>query len=566
MTLIERVYNYAYDIIEGEINACKKHIQACQRFIDDINNVENEDYAYYFDVNELEDFYEWSKLFKHTKGILAGKYVELTDFQLFIVANIFCWKDKATGNKRFRYIYIQLARKNAKSQLLALIASYIAFLSDEQEEVYIGATIREQSQIVYNEIKSQIQAAPIVKGKYKDSYGKITHLKSGSVIQPLSKDSGRTGDGLNPSCAIIDEYHAHKTDEIYEVMKSGMVARKQPLMVIITTAGLDLSYPCYKEYQYVSKILDPESVVANDNYFALICELDEEDDIKDESNWIKANPIVATYDEGLKSIRSDLQTALDVPEKMTKFLTKNMNIWVQSTQGGYMDFSKWNKCGTEELPDLTGKEVYIGCDLSSTLDLTSVSFIVPHDGEFIVLSHSFLPQERMREKIKMDKVPYDLWEREGWLTLTNGEIVDYNFVEKFIVDQVEKYQWKPLSFCYDEWNATDLTIRMQQRGYITVKVVQGMKTLAPPTKKFRDLVYEGKIIHNNNPVLNWAMGNAITKLDHNANFMLDKSKSTQRIDPVASIMTSFSQAQGHYNNGLGEFLELTDETLDNLGW
>lgn len=566
MTLIERVYNYAYDIIEGEIKACKKHIQACQRFIDDINNVENEDYAYYFDVNELEDFYEWSKMFKHTKGVLAGEYIELTDFQLFLAANIFCWKDKSTSYRRFRYVYVQLARKNAKSQLLALIASYTAFLSDEQEEVYIGATNREQSQIVYNEIKSQIQAAPIVKGKYKDSYGKITHLKSGSVIQPLSKEARRSADGKNVSLSIIDEFHQHPTDEIYESMKSGMVARKQPLIVIITTAGLDLSYPCYREYQYVSKILDPESVVANDNYFALICELDEEDDIKDESNWIKANPIVATYDEGLKSIRSDLQTALDVPEKMTKFLTKNMNIWVQSTQGGYMDLSKWNKCGTEEIPDLTGKEVYIGCDLSSTLDLTSVSFIVLHDGKFIVLSHSFLPQERMSEKIKLDKVPYDLWEREGWLTLTNGEIVDYNFVEKFIVDQVEKYAWKPLSFCYDEWNATDLTIRMQQRGYITVKVVQGMKTLAPPTKKFRDLVYEGKIIHNNNPVLNWSMGNAITKLDHNANFMLDKSKSTQRIDPVASIMTSFSQAQGHYNSGLSEFLELTDETLDNLGW
>lgn len=212
MTLAERLLNYAYSIVDGEIIASKKHKQACQRFLDDLDKIPNDEYPYYFDGVLLEDFYEWTSMFKHTKGILANQHIELTDFQLFLVANIFCWKQKSNGFRRFSYI--QLARKNAKSQLLALIASYMAFLSDEQEEIYIGATNREQSGIVNDEIKSQIAVVDVLKGKYKDSYGKITHIKSGSIIQPLSKEAKRTGDGKNPSVAIIDEYHAHPTDEI----------------------------------------------------------------------------------------------------------------------------------------------------------------------------------------------------------------------------------------------------------------------------------------------------------------------------------------------------------------
>ena len=232
-------------MLDGKIIVCKKHKQAVKRFVNDLNQVENEDYSYYFDGNTLIDFYEWCKLFKHTKGVLANQPIELTDFQLFIVANIFCWKKKSNDLRRFRYVYIQLARKNAKSQLLSLISSYIAFLSDEQEEIYICGNSREQSKIVYDEILSQIKGAELFKGKYKDSYGKITHVRSGSIIQPLSKEARRSGDGKNVSLAVIDEFHSHITDEIYEVMKSGMVARKQPLMVIISTAGFDLSSPCY---------------------------------------------------------------------------------------------------------------------------------------------------------------------------------------------------------------------------------------------------------------------------------------------------------------------------------
>ena len=204
-SLFDTIYNYSIDVIEGNIVACKKHIQVCQRFINDLNKVKNTDYEYYFDIDELYKFYKWSNMFKHRAGVLKGQRIDLVADQLFIVGNIFCWKNKKTHLRRFRKVYIQLARKNAKSQLLSVIASYEAFLSDEQAEVYLAGWDKEQSSIVYREIKFQLESVELLKGKYSASYGKITHLKSGSFIKPLSREARNTGDGTNPSLGIVDE-------------------------------------------------------------------------------------------------------------------------------------------------------------------------------------------------------------------------------------------------------------------------------------------------------------------------------------------------------------------------
>ncbi len=277
---------------------------------------------------------------------------------------------------------------------MGVIASYECFLSEEQAEVYLAGWDKEQSSIVYREIKYQIESAELLKAKYTDSYGRITHLKSGSFIKPLSREAKNTGDGTNPSLGIVDEYHAHKTSEIYDVILSGMVAREQPLMVIITTAGFDLSRPCFKEYQYVSKILDSNNSVENEEYFVIVCELEPEDDIKDESNWIKANPIVATYENGLNYLRGELKAALDAPEKMRNFLTKNMDKWVDMKENGYMNMIKWSEA--EEvftLEKFIGMDCVMGMDLSTKLDLTSIAFEFCIDGIYYTYQHSFMPQE-----------------------------------------------------------------------------------------------------------------------------------------------------------------------------
>jgi phage terminase large subunit-like protein len=541
--LIERIVQYAEDIVDGRLTACRKHKLACQRFLDDIQRISSSDFPYEFDTDELYRFYRWSRMFKHSKGVLAGQPIELTDFQLFATGNIFCWKRKDSGLRRFRKAYIQIGRKNAKSQLLALIASYEAFLSPEQSEVYIAGWGREQSSIVYNEILTQIRGVELLKGKFTDSYGRIRHIKSGSVIQPLSKESRKTGDGKNPSLAVIDEYHVHETSEIYDVLVSGMVARANPLIVIITTAGFDMAKPCFTEYLYVSDLIDPNSPKTNEEYFVLICELDKDDDIKDERNWIKANPIVATYEEGMNFLRGELHAALDVPEKMRNFLTKNMNLWVDQKDNGYMPMDAWRACGVDEPPDLKVRDCYLGVDLSSKIDLTSISGEIPlGDGRVYVWSHSFMPEDTLAAKRKTDKVPYDLWVKQGWITVTPGSVVDYRFIQAHIKKLEAENLWRFKEICYDPYNATQFAQEMESDGYTMVEIRQGVKTLSEPSKNLRELVLAGKLIHDNNPVLTWAVGNAVTRQDHNENIQLDKDKSTERIDPIAALVNAHVRA------------------------
>lgn len=561
MRVLERVFAYCDEILKGCIKAGKKHIWAVKRFLKDYDDcINNPNSLFYFDEEEGEDFYWWAYEFEHVEGVLAGQNVELTDFQLFIGVNIFCFKKKSNKARRFRKVYIQLARKNAKSQFLAFIASYIAFLGDEKQRAYIAGWQKDQSDEVYAAVRDGIASSGLLEDKWKEAYGKIEIYKNGSIIVPLSRETRKTGDGKNPSVGIVDEYHIHETSEIYDVLQSGMVARKEPLMVVITTAGFDLSRPCYIEYEYVSRILDPDDDIENDDYFAIICELDEGDDIKDESNWIKANPIVATYPEGLESIRSDLKVALDVPEKMRAFLTKTMNIWVDQKEGGYMSTSKWKACEVDEF-DTTGYDVYFGVDLSKRIDLSAVGQVFPTDYGYHIEQHSFMPEEALAERRVKDKVPYDLWIDEGWLSVTPGAVIDYSFIEQWIVDKVEEKGWNPIMLCYDPWGATQFAQNMKEKGYTVVEIRQGYATLSEPTKDFREAVYSGRITHLKDKVLNWAMGNTVTEIDSNENIRLSKKKSRERIDPAAAVINAFVQARfAEFVSGEGNisFISIND--------
>lgn len=563
--VLDRVFAYCDDILSGEIKASIKHKWAVKRFLKDYEECQNDDSPFYFEEVEGEDFYWFSREFKHVEGVLAGENVELTDFQLFISVNIFCFKKRKNGARRFRKIYIQLARKNAKSQFLAIIGAYVAFLGDEKQRIYIAGWQKDQSDEVYVAVRDGISSSELLEGKWKEAYGKIEIFKNASVVVPLSRETRKTGDGKNPSVGIVDEYHIHETSEIYDVLQSGMVARKEPLMFVITTAGFDLSRPCYREYEYVSRILDPDDDTENDDYFAIICELDPGDDIKDESNWIKANPIVATYEEGLESIRSDLKTALDVPEKMRAFLTKTMNIWVDMKVGGYIPASKW-KSGEIDSFEMTGRDVYIGVDLSKKIDLTSVGYVFPTEYGHHVGQHSFMPEEALVERRAKDKVPYDLWVEEGWMDVTPGAVVDYSFVEQWIMDFINDYELNVILFCYDPYGATQFAQNMANYGLTIVEIRQGFPTLSEPTKEFRDNVYQNnehqkKITHVGDKVLSWAVGNAIAEMAANESIKLSKAKSRERIDPIAAVINAFVQARfAETNNGDGNinFISVND--------
>lgn len=554
--LKEFLIEWCKEAIENKRIAGEKQKWACERFLKDLARENTEEFPYIFDEDKALRFLEWMTLFKHTKGKLAGEHLNPAPIQIFNWSNIYGWVHRDTGYRRFTKSYYQVARKNAKTQDNACLCSYEASAFGEMDsEVYIGATKKDQSDIMYKEVKKQIQSS-VVANKFKIARTEITHKLSDSTIKSLSKDSGKTGDGFNPQFAAIDEYHAHPTDEILEVLESGMGARSQPLVSIITTAGFNLNNPCYSvEYDYVNKLLDPNNPIENNFYFAMVCELDKDDDIKDETLWIKANPILATYSEGINYLRRRLQEALDAPEKMTKFLTKNMNIWVDAPENKYLDMSKWALCENTGDVDLKNKACFIGVDLSRKIDLTAVSSVfILGNGKYFVKSMGFMPEETVQKRMSTDKVNYRQWVDDGYITTTPGEVVDYSFIEKYVEDLKEKYDIQEI--CYDPYNATQWSQNMEKLGYVMVEVRQGMLTLAEPTKTFRENVYEKKIIHDGNKALTWCFGNAVTMSDAQDNIKLDKKKSTDRIDMAAATIFAFTRAMysDEINYDLNEYI------------
>lgn len=567
--------DYSNDVIDGKVIACQKHKWACGRFLRDIEREGTDDFPYLFDEEKAMRFLKWMTLFRHTKGVLKGQRINPHEIQIFVFGNIYGWIHRDTGYRRFKKAYWQVGRKNAKSQSLACVASYEAMaFGENMSEVYIGATKTEQARIVWNETEAMLAGCRELRGKYSVKYGAIHHTKSRSIIRPLSKEDRKTGDGLNPQCGIIDEYHAHDTDEIMNILDSGMIARAEPLLMMITTAGSNLNNPCFRnEYQYVERLLNPHDQAENETYFALVNELDKDedgnliDDVKDEKAWLKANPIAASYSEGVENIRAKLQIALEIPEKMDDFLTKNMNIWVNRRAQGYIQPDKWAACeaGEKEQPDIAGLEAYVGVDLSATTDLTSVSLEVPlPDGRAAVFSHSFIPEDKLEEREKTDKMPFRQWERAGWITVTPGAVVDYTFVAAYIQRIEEKFGVSVREICYDKYNARHLMQEMEQEGFVVVEIPQSIRHLTEPTKKFREKVLAQKIVHDGNPVLNWAVGNAVTKMDAQENIMIDKSKSIDRIDPLAALINAHARAMfaGCDSVDVSEFTD--DDFLDKL--
>jgi phage terminase large subunit-like protein len=575
MTVKNRLIRYATDCISGKIISCKKHKQACSRFLRDVKREESGEASFYWDDQEAQKIIKWFSLLRHSKGVLAGKPIKLTDWQQFHLCQLYGWRRKEDGYKRFKKSFIEVARKNAKSQEEAGVALYeISVQATKNKEVYEYYTAgvkRDQSKIVFEEAKLMLNGSPLRK-KFKLTNNAITHVKTGSYIKALSKEDGKTGDGTNPAGLIVDEYHQHKTTEFLDLGLGSNT--KESLLMIITTAGMDLTYPCYtQEYDYCSKVLDSNIDVENDTYLIDIMEIDSGDDISDEENWKKANPIRMSYPAGREKIRGDYEIAKVIPEKMIAFLTKMLNMWVQQKENGYMNMEKWKKCEVKKLPiDIKGKPVYVGFDMSSKIDLTSVAFVIPYRNgkldqtgreitEYIVLSHSFIPnQEKLMERVFKDKVPYDAWEREGFITVTNSEIVDQNVVMDYVLNFCKENELDIQTLCFDPANASKIMIDLSNEGYIVEEVYQSHKSLNEATEGFREEVYMGTVCYLYNPVLNYSMSNAVIR-KNNGLIKIDKDATSKKIDPVDATLCGYKLARYHEFNNIRQ--EALDEFLAN---
>ncbi len=580
MTIKEELIQYANDCIDNKIISGQKHKWACLRFLEDLKkselNILKEPFDYYWNEYEAAKIVKWFSYLKHSKGILAGQFIALNIWQKFDLCQVYGWRNKTTDVKRFTKSFIEVARKNAKSQEEAGVILYeMATQSTKNKEIYecyCAGVKREQSEIIFKECINLLRGSPL-RNKFNITKKIIEHKKTGSFLRALNKEDGQKGDGTNPAILVLDEYHQHKTTEFYDL---GLGANtKESVLMIITTAGMDLTFPCFtQEYQYCSKILNPNIDVFNENYFVDICEIDDDDDIEDEKNWNKANPIRMTYEDGIKKIRAEYKIAKEIPEKMPAFLTKCLNKWVQAKENGYMDMSKWKKCEVEKIPyELKNRPVYVGFDMSAKIDLTSVAFIIPilsneidktgkRIVKYVCFSHSFIPnKEKLRERILKDKVPYDAWKRLGYLTITNTEIVDQQQVIEYVLEICEKNKWKINTLCFDPANASKMMIDLSNEGFIVEEVYQSHKSLNESTAGFREQVYSKNVIYTNNPLLNFSMSNAIIKTN-NGLIKIDKDASVKRIDPVDAMLCAFKLALYH------EFYNETDvdEWLESDEW
>lgn len=519
---------YAEQVRSGEILVCEYVRLAVERYYADLDRAL--DMGRYFDKKAAMRAIHFIEKLKHTKGEWAGQRFRLEPWQQFVLWNIFGWKN-ADGTRRFRYAYIEIARKNGKTALSAGIGLYMLFADGESRpEVYSAATVKDQAKICFSDAVEIVKATDLK--NYLTPYrNSIVYDLKGGMMKPLSSDYG-THDGLNPNCGIIDEFHAHKDSGMFDVIKSAFGARRQPLMFIITTAGFDKSGVCYAYRENVIKVL--RGVNEDDSLFGIIYTLDDKSEWDDPKMWIKANPnlgvsLSADY------LADQVKDAKNRPEAVRNVMTKNVDLWVDAERTWILD-DAWQKCiGTTDPADLKGCACWGGLDLSNVSDITAYVLLFHENDRFQLLPHFWIPEEKMLEKIRKENINYDKWVAEGYVTVTPGNVIDYDFVKADILRIVADYDLR--TSAYDRWNSSQTIIDLQNEGMECNPFGQGYGSMSAPTKEFEKLVLTGKIEHFGNPVLRWMLASTLVKTDPAGNIKPDKEKSTQKIDGiVASIM------------------------------
>lgn len=525
---------YIDSVLRNKIPVCKKAKQAVQRHVDDMKRAESGSFPYVFDHNKAQKAILFFSQLVHTKGKLAGEKLKCEPWQQFIIASLYGWRRRDNNKRRFRRAYIQVARKNGKSFIAAGVALY-DLMTEPGAEVVSAATKKEQARIVFEDAKKTVQYSPDFK-KYIKPLAHSLICGDGSM-KPLASDSN-TLDGLNPSCAIIDEYHAHKTDELLAVIETGMRARQQPLMFIITTAGNDKNVPCYEEYEKVGKMLSGAKGYENDEYFAIVYEIDKGDDWKSEKNWYKANPNLGISVE-IDSMRLAFRNALQKTTDETAFRTKNLNEWLNVAEVWIND-RQWSKCLKRfSEKSLEGLRCWGGIDLSKRLDFTALTwyFALPN-GKRYAKHYFFIPEGQIDAKMRQDSYLIRTWIKQGYIIATPGETQDFTFMLNIIREDAKKYDIQEIA--YDR-NLAEYLIQDLDAEFTCVEFSQSIVGMSEPSKAWEQAITEGKII-DNNPVMAWMVSCATVKPDANGNIKPikpDVSKTSKRIDGViTSIMAN----------------------------
>lgn len=485
----------------------------------------------------------FERFLKHHKGEWAGRPFVLAEWQKeHVLRPLFGWR-RADGTRRFRTAYIEIPRKNGKTEVAAGIALYLTIADGEAgAEVYSSATKKDQARIMFDAAKAMLGRSPDLRRVARAWKHNIHVQDTGSKFEPLGKDSD-TMDGLNPHGNLIDELHAHKDRGVYDVLVTAMQARRQPLTVMITTAGVYRPESIgWQQHDYATKVLDGS--IEDDEFFAFIAAADEGDDWQAEETWRKANPNLDVSVK-LDGIRALAHKAKHQPSFQNTFRRLHLNQWTEQTER-WIDMDRWSACaGPVDEAELLGLPCFAGLDLSSTTDLSAFVLAFPdEDGGYRLLPRFWLPGDDVLERERRDSVPYSRWAREGWLTLTDGNVIDYASVRAAVRTDAERYGLQEVAF--DPWNATQLATQlMEDDGVPMVQMRQGFRSMNEPSKEFERLMVSAKLAHGGHPLLHWMAGNVTLRRDPADNIKPDKAKSTGRIDGIVATIMAIGRATLH---------------------
>lgn len=551
LSFADRATQYARAVVAGNIPACKWHRLACARHLKDLDRVGGDGFPYAFNPELIdtdgiayrpaERVCRFAGLMPHIKGDWAGRgeLLVLEEWEVFVLASIFGWVHVTTSKRRFRVGDLFVPRKNSKSTLAAVIGNFMLAVDGEfGAEVYSGATSQDQAMEVFRPALLMAKATPI----YRQKYGVVANASNLAVIDKNAKFEpviGKPGDGASPSCAIVDEYHEHKTSELYDTMQTGMGARSQPLMLVITTAGSDISGPCYLHQAELQKIL--EGTIENDQRFGIIFGIDEGDDWTSEDALIKANPNygISVDADFLKAQQRD---AMADPRKQNTFKTKHLNVWVAAASP-WLNLYNLQLAGdaTLTLDAFKGEECTVGLDLASKQDIASAVFEFRRsiDGEdhYYTVSKNYVPQAAVD---KPENAHYQAWVNAGHLNVTPGNMIDLEQIQDDLFAASEIVIIREVA--KDPWGGQQLGANLANEGFTVVDIPQQVRYLSEPMKDLQALVDAGRFHHDDNHCTVWQFSNVEVAPDRNENIFPRKLRAQNKIDAAVATIVAHNRA------------------------
>lgn len=536
---VEAGWDYAEKVLDGYIPAAEPLKRACQRAFDMLAMVDAAEY--YYDYKAAQRVVDFFGYLRHLKGPLAGQPLHLADWQLFVVSQVYGWK-RSDGRRLFRTVYIEVPRKSGKSTFLSGLGLYHLVADGEAgAEVYSAATTRDQARIVFGDASQMVRKSPQLSKRLEPYKTAITYEEEGSKFAPLSADAN-TLEGLNPSAAVIDELHVHKTPEVWDVINVAAGARAQPIIFGITTAGTNQNGVCYEQRDYVLKIL--QGHIEDNTYFGCIWTIDEDDDWRDPESWRKANPGygISVFPDDLERLCKQAQESASAE---VNFRTKRLNQWMNASQA-WIKSGDYELCKENKKPPLEywkGRDAYVGLDLAQVSDIAAAVILFEENGKLYPYGRYYLPLDTVREASGQLGNLYTGWVREGHIITTDGNVTDLTYIEDDLMTFFEDYNLREVAF--DPYGATQLTSNMLDHGLPMVKMSQSIMSMSDPAKELEKAIKSGTLCPGDDPVMAWAISNCVIYVDPNDNIKVKKENENQKIDPVIALIMALGRLKVH---------------------